>query len=426
MALHWTYVEYSAEDDLRQGDIIAPAGALGRALHETHGEWWDQRLVALLVLTQTCDLVLRGEHCKARQIALAPVVELEPLIPQILERVCGTGIQGIYKKEERTRAIETLRKIINQNDQAGGLFYLHPDLDSGITTSSVARIRAAVTVPRRWYLDLIKGRQGRLEGAFENKLGWLTGNLYSRVGTPDWDEMGSGPRPSHTMAAKLLENAVGSEDRWVTTASLRSAEKAGARLAELGAEEAIEQLKEHAPPSPEEALSRQLWAISCQTWARRVKQAVMSDLSEHADLVDWAWAALEQDERQALAGVKEALRAAPDVRKAMAVHLGNLIYPALASASGHERLRENVLGEVADARVAHNMLENAVRRALHDVGEGGLADQFLCSQLFAAPELEEYLSPHLSAAEAGLEFALLLCKRAAADAKIRAHLKKPT
>ncbi len=29
-------------------------------------------------------------------------------------------------------------------------------------------------------------RCGRLQSEFANKLGWLVGNLYSRVGTPDW------------------------------------------------------------------------------------------------------------------------------------------------------------------------------------------------------------------------------------------------
>jgi hypothetical protein len=92
------------------------------------------------------------------------------------------------------KAVESLmERIINQNENSLGLFYLHPDLDSGITVPSVAILRVAISVSAaQHYFTFKEARVGRLSKLFEPKLGWMVGNLYSRIGVPDWKEKANG------------------------------------------------------------------------------------------------------------------------------------------------------------------------------------------------------------------------------------------
>jgi hypothetical protein len=50
-------------------------------------------------------------------------------------------------------------------------------------------LRVAISVKSfEHYESLIKARVGRLSKEFQPKLGWMVGNLYSRVGVRDWKE----------------------------------------------------------------------------------------------------------------------------------------------------------------------------------------------------------------------------------------------
>ena len=77
----------------------------------------DDRYTGFLVATQACDTVRRGKKpCKAKYITLAVIRELQPLLPEILQEVCGAGVDGVYKIERRWLAEQKLTSIINQND----------------------------------------------------------------------------------------------------------------------------------------------------------------------------------------------------------------------------------------------------------------------------------------------------------------------
>src|SRR5207247_8080250 len=95
-----------------------------------------------------------------------------------------------------------LERVINQNEQAHGLFYLHPDADVGIAVPAAAMLRVSISLRSREHYNVLKAaRCGRLRAEFRNKLGWLTGNLYSRVDTPDWADEDGGAEASKALIA---------------------------------------------------------------------------------------------------------------------------------------------------------------------------------------------------------------------------------
>jgi hypothetical protein len=54
-------------------------------LQLVHNHFADPKYLAFIVLTQTCDLVVRKKACKAKHISLAVIRPLSALVPSFLE-----------------------------------------------------------------------------------------------------------------------------------------------------------------------------------------------------------------------------------------------------------------------------------------------------------------------------------------------------
>jgi hypothetical protein len=188
MPKHWTYAPFSQESDLSQGDILEPTEELRSVLKAVHPYFLDAKYNAFLLITQSCDLVIRNKRCGTKYLVIAVVRPLESVIHDCLSHVCRAIAEGVYLQETKWAAKQLLQRIFNQNEQALGLFYLHPDSEAGINIPSVALLRVTVTLRAEHYDVLRNCRRGRLGTEFRNKLGWLVGNLYSRIGTEDWSE----------------------------------------------------------------------------------------------------------------------------------------------------------------------------------------------------------------------------------------------
>jgi hypothetical protein len=170
---HWTYENFDSSADLYQGDIIARTEPLLRVLGAVHRHFCDEKYLAFLVTTQTCDLVLRKrQRCKAKHINLAVIRSLEDLIPGLLEEECGSAFKGVYRLEAEDEARKLLARILNQNEQAHGIFYLHPDADVRIAVPAVSLLRVSIALRAAdHYAELRQARCGRLSIEYRNKLG---------------------------------------------------------------------------------------------------------------------------------------------------------------------------------------------------------------------------------------------------------------
>ena len=104
----------------------------------------------------------------------------------------------------RDRMKELLRHLIHNNHAE--FFYLHSDPDLGIIEDSCACLRLSIGLRNAHYEILVAGRVLSLREPFRSKLGWLLGNLYARVATPEWvDHEGWDRKKFNDLIARELE-----------------------------------------------------------------------------------------------------------------------------------------------------------------------------------------------------------------------------
>ncbi len=184
---HWTYEDFKTTDDLRQGDILRPNADLLKIFNDVHPHFVNSKYLGFIVTSQSCDLATRENNaCSAHHINIAAVRSLSQVFLGLLESECSPIYEGVYNERDKNKVFNLVNRIFNQNEQKIGLFYLFPDASVEFGEDAVAFLRVSVAVKREHYKELQAARCGRLQGEFANKLGWLVGNLYSRIGTKDW------------------------------------------------------------------------------------------------------------------------------------------------------------------------------------------------------------------------------------------------
>jgi len=265
--VHWTYRPIDTDDsDLEQGDIVQLSDGLERVFREVHPHFTSDKYIAFLVLTQTCDIARRQtDACRSRYINLAVVRPIADVLATFLDRMCEKveigepPIYGIYVSETKNKAHELLQRVFNQNAQTEGLFYLHPDAGVGITEHSVALLQVSVALrSHEHYGELVKARSGRLSEQFQSKLGWLIGNLFSRVATRDWE-----PDQISQMSAEFLDgsHAPECELRWVARAKVKEAQKRRIDFSGMTADEAAASIRTLKGRRKEDAIDAVLGAV---------------------------------------------------------------------------------------------------------------------------------------------------------------------
>lgn len=244
MPTHWTYEEVSADDDLSQGDYLAPTSELREILRTVHPHFCDEKYVGFVIATQTCDLVRRGgAQCQARYISVAAVRTLYAVLPRLVSSIEGALVKdNIFVSSRKSKAHELLERLIDQNEQGLGLFYFHADSELGIGDPSVAYLRVTVALKSSHYPVLVASRRGRLKPEFQAKFGWLVGNLYARPATADWAEQPKGTAARNEVIQRLLQSI-----RWVDDKALDLAGAARKDLKDLPAEELLMEVRRQRP-----------------------------------------------------------------------------------------------------------------------------------------------------------------------------------
>ncbi len=242
MPEHWTYTACKPESDLEQGDILEVTGILQDLFKKVHPWFSDSKYLAFVVTTQTCDLRRHnGSPCSARYINLASVRGLEESLIVLLDTVCEKLGKRAYVKDDQRKAKLLLDRVFNQNEQKLGLFYLYPDADVGIGEDAVVFLRVSVAFRIEHYETIRKSRKGRLAPEFANKLGWLAGNLYSRIGTKDWRETRERKIKLDEMIRRYLDGGGGqSRLTWMGRADAKKLERQAGPLDKLPHEDVLE------------------------------------------------------------------------------------------------------------------------------------------------------------------------------------------
>ena len=255
--VHWTYDKFTAAADLQQGDIIESTDTIRSLCEQVHPYFCDQKFLGFMVITQSCDLVRRKKkECSAHYINLAVIRSLEEVLPNLFDSVCKPLAPNVYANESKSEAQKLLSRIFNQNEQALGVFYLHPDAQAGVAVPSLVLLRVSVSFRVEHYQTLVNDRRGRLKPEFQSKLGWLTGNLFSRVGTTDWHESPSREKELDKLIAMFMgtdENRQNDKyPLWVNKNRVESARKAGEITDQTKRDEIISVIEKYPIPNPKQ------------------------------------------------------------------------------------------------------------------------------------------------------------------------------
>ncbi len=181
------YKDDSLPDTLEQGDLLKRTPKLADLIGKYHPHYAshsDNWLFA--VLTQSCDLVQRGGDIGARYISLAPVRPLRAVLHREFEtRFANTGHGGqpIASQKTKVALSQFLERLFNNNEAP---FFFYPSSrDKGVPDHMCAMLALPISLKPEHYQTFLEAKVAGISDVFQAKLGWLLGQMYSRVGTPD-------------------------------------------------------------------------------------------------------------------------------------------------------------------------------------------------------------------------------------------------
>lgn len=239
--IHFTYKEHMEKDSLCQGDILEKTDDLIAILKEVHPYFLNEAYKYFMVLSQSCDLVRRnGKTCKTPYITLAAVREYSDFLERTLvSNKMAENYNGIFLVEERAKARVTQLVERVYNNTEPDYFFLYKEDALNFPKSMVVYLKVSIALKSELHYDsCLNAKRLELSDEFKGKLGWLVGNMYSRVGTTDWES-----KMTDKARRQMIEDEVNS--RCV-----------------IGSKEQIRELKKKLNENPD-ALSSHDAAIEC-------------------------------------------------------------------------------------------------------------------------------------------------------------------
>ncbi len=185
---HWLYKQESPGHTLEQGDVLQRTDPLVNLLQDYHpyyAQHADNRF--FLVLTQSCDLVVRGGTCAARYIAIAPVRPLKAIVQREFDaKLKRIDVGDPYASDVVRSDVERfLARLFNNNESS--YFYLEAEHGAGLYEAMCGVLALPISFKTEHYQTFLAARIIGIDEPFQAKLGWLLGQLYSRVGTRDFE-----------------------------------------------------------------------------------------------------------------------------------------------------------------------------------------------------------------------------------------------
>lgn len=219
--MHYVYSKADSEF-LEQGDVLKKTDELVNLINTVHPHYSHDNYTHFMVLTQSCDLVKRKNSCKAKYITLACVRPLELAIDREMDQYRGElEIRaGVCSSNKKSKIEDFLRKLIDNNHP--DYFFLQKDDETGFQQNSCVFLRLSISIRAfQHYEKCLNARCLGLNDVFKAKLGWLVGNIYSRVGTPDW--IGKGGTSSDLK--HKIEDILESNYKWYSYEMVAAAKK---------------------------------------------------------------------------------------------------------------------------------------------------------------------------------------------------------
>lgn len=240
--MHFTYSEFLDINTLKQGDILQKTEALSSLVNEIHPHYISEEYTHFQVLTQSCDLVRRnGKNCKSRYITLAAVRGLDIVIKRAIhnENVIEVDGTNFCSENEKYLLADKLKKLYNNNDK--DMFFLKAMPEQGLTYDSCTFLLLSIAIRAYEHYDVcLNAKILELKDNFQSKLGWLVGNLYSRVGTEDYVPNGS---PDSKSFEELIDETLQEHIAWVPHNIYKDFKKSAKTMNYSNYDQLIEQAK---------------------------------------------------------------------------------------------------------------------------------------------------------------------------------------
>jgi hypothetical protein len=206
---------------LRQGDLLEKTEGLSEAIRQAHSYYADAPdYTHFLVLTQSCDLVLRsGKTPKSPYITLAAVRPLQNALDRKVEKYTAPGIEfpiKICERERRGMVDQFLERILHNTEE--GFFFFRAGSAPTLTDDSCAFLPLSIALRSSHYGVCLENKVAQLDDIFAAKVGWLVGNMYSRVGTPDIEENVANPEE---YKRNFIQDKLDKKTAWLSVAQIR-------------------------------------------------------------------------------------------------------------------------------------------------------------------------------------------------------------
>lgn len=220
---HFTYCRPQG-NNLQQGDLLDKTEETKALLDKIHPHYLREDYTHFIVLTQSCDLVRRKNNtCTSRYITLAAVRPLRLALIREIEKYQKSKLTKAAmacNNRVRFRVEHFAERFLNNNEPE--YFYLHEQPELGFPYSSCAFLRLSISLRAYEHYDTcLRARILSLTDIFKAKLGWLVGNMYSRVGTEDWVPSRATQDEFQQMINDLLDELC----MWVDLEKLKLAKK---------------------------------------------------------------------------------------------------------------------------------------------------------------------------------------------------------
>ena len=190
--IHFTYKAHADMTSVCQGDVLLKTDALSRILESVHPYFLNDEYKYFMVLSQSCDLVRRnGKNCKTPYITLAAVREYNDFVQRaLIANKMAENYNGLLLVDDKSkmRVMQLIERIYNNTEP--DYFFLYKEEALDFPDSMVCYLKVSIALKSELhYQECLDAKRLELSDEFKAKLGWLVGNMYSRVGTTDWESI---------------------------------------------------------------------------------------------------------------------------------------------------------------------------------------------------------------------------------------------
>ena len=141
-------------------------------------------------------------------------------------------------------------------------------------------LRVSIALRRQHYETICQARRLSLIDSYSAKLGWLVGNLYSRIATKDWEDREESPEASKTQCDRILEESnVDNKFKWQNLKILRETAKASkTNLNSITKDNLEDFLKSHPLPDKIEVAAKYVSGQAVDIYFKTMETAITDEI----------------------------------------------------------------------------------------------------------------------------------------------------